>query len=320
MGVNNFQTAAQPPSRWARLWRLYGRTLALFLAMAVGALFPQGQAASGIVPYLLMGMLFFAFLDISFTRESFHASILWVFLANLAVPLAVYFLIRGLDPDLALVGFLTAIAPTATATPVIVSYLNGRVDYVLPLVLVTNVGIALILPFALPWVAGATVHITTAEVLPSVLEVMFVPLILAFVLRKFLPPVQRFLLPAKVISFPIWLTMLFIVMAKASAFLQSNSGTPPIRLAWIALISLGSCIVNFALGAWIGGPVFRREASQSLGQKNNSFTIWIALTYLNPLAALGPTFYVLYHNLYNGYQLYERERSEEIAARAERTV
>jgi BASS family bile acid:Na+ symporter len=299
---------APPSNGRQRLWKLYGRTLALFLAMVAGALFPQGQAASGIVPYLLMGMLFFAFLDISFTRESFHAGILWVFLSNLAVPFAVYFLIRGWDPDLALVGFLTAIAPTATATPVIVSYLHGRVDYVLTLVLVTNVGIALVLPFVLPWAAGATVRITTAEVLPSVLEVMFLPLILAYLLRRFLPSVQRLLLPAKAVSFPIWLTMLFIVMAKASAFLQSNRDTPISRLAWIALIALGSCIVNFALGALIGGRTFRREASQSLGQKNNSFTIWIALTYLHPLAALGPTFYVLYHNLYNGLQLYLAER------------
>ncbi|MGB7538997.1 MAG: hypothetical protein WBM17_10690 [Anaerolineales bacterium] len=297
------------PSRLKKIWRLYGRTFALFLAMTGGALFPEGQAASGLVPYLLMGMLFFAFLDISFTRESFHPSILGIFLANLAVPFAVYFLIRGLDPDLALVGFLTAIAPTATATPVIVSYLRGRVDYVLPIVLVTNIGIALILPFALPWVAGASVHITTMEILPSVLLVMFVPLGLAFFLRKFLPSVQRFLLPVKAVSFPIWLLMLFIVMSKASAFLQTNSGTTAVRLTWIALIALVSCILNFALGAWIGGPRFRQEASQSLGQKNNSFTIWIALTYLNPLAALGPTFYVLYHNLYNGFQLVQYERT-----------
>jgi BASS family bile acid:Na+ symporter len=294
------------PSRRQGFWKIYGRTLALFLSMAAGALAPRGQALSGIIPYLLMGMLFFAFLDISITRESFHPSILAIFLANLAVPFAAFFLLRGVDFDLALVGFITAIAPAATATPVIVSYLRGRIDYVVPAVLVTNIGVALVLPFALPAVAGATVHITTAEVLPSVLEVMFVPLLLAFVLRRFLPPVQKFLLPAKAVSFPIWLTMLFVVMAKASAFLQSNSGIPLIRLGWIALLSLGTCIVNFALGALIGGTAFRREASQSLGQKNNSFTIWIALTYLNPLAALGPTFYVLYHNLYNGYQLYRQ--------------
>jgi BASS family bile acid:Na+ symporter len=300
---------ASGSSRVRRFWKLYGRTLALILAMAAGIICPAAQSRSGWLPNLLIGMLFLAFLDITLTRESFHWNMLGILLANLAVPSAVFLLIRGFDPQLALVGFLTAVAPTATATPVIVSYLDGRVDYVLPAVLLTNIGIALAIPFLLPWVAGATVQITTAEVLPSVLLVMFIPLGSAFFLRKFLPAVQRFLLPGKVLSFPIWMMMLFIVTAKASAFLRTDTGTSAALLFWIALLSLATCVVNFALGAWIGGRHFRREAAQALGQKNNSFTVWIALTYLNPLAALGPTFYVLYHNLYNGFQLFLHERA-----------
>jgi BASS family bile acid:Na+ symporter len=30
--------------------------------------------------------------------------------------------------------------------------------------------------------------------------------------------------------------------------------------------------------------------------------------YANPLVALGPTFYVLWHNLWNSWQLYRAER------------
>ncbi len=55
----------------------------------------------------------------------------------------------------------------------------------------------------------------------------------------------------------------------------------------------------------IGGREFAREASQSLGQKNTSFTIYLALTYANPLVALGPTCYVLWHNLWNSWQLHQ---------------
>ncbi len=308
MKTNPTNAPASQPSSLMKIWRLYGRTLALILAMVAGSLVPEAESASSLLPYLLMGMLFFAFIDITITRESFHISMLAIFLANLVIPLIIFLLLRPIDPVVALVGFLTAVAPTATATPVIVSYLRGRVDYVLPCVLLTNIGIALILPFLLPWVAGATVHITTGEILPPVLEVMFIPLILAFLLRKFLPAVQIFLLPGKALSFPIWLAMLFIVTSRASAFLQSTAGFSVGQLLWIALISLVICVVNFGVGALIGGRTFRREGSQALGQKNNSFTVWIALTYLNPLAALGPTFYVLFHNLYNGLQLYAAER------------
>jgi len=67
-------------------------------------------------------------------------------------------------------------------------------------------------------------------------------------------------------------------------------------------------MINFGLGALLGGERFRQESSQSLGQKNNSFVIWIALTFINPLVAMGPTFYILYHNLYNSWQIYRFEK------------
>jgi bile acid:Na+ symporter, BASS family len=309
MGMEDQRKTAPAPSRWMRLWRLYGRTLALILAMAAGAFFPAAQSASGWIPYLLMGMLFFAFLDVSISRESFHWSLLAIFLVNILLPLAVFLLVRAADPGLALVGYLTAVTPTATAAPVIVGFLRGRVDYVVTAVLLTNVGVALMLPFTLPWVAGATVRISTTEVLPPVLEVMFIPLGLALFSRLLPRPAQNFFRRGKLVAFPLWLLVLFLVTSKASAFLLDNRSLLGWTLLSIALLSLAICALNFALGGWIGGRAFRREASQALGQKNNSFTIWVALAYLNPLAALGPTCYVIYHNLYNGYQLYEQERT-----------
>jgi BASS family bile acid:Na+ symporter len=295
------------------LWKLYGRTLALMLAMGVGTLFPQAQSLSAYIPYLLVTMLFFAYLDISITRSSFHRSIFMLLVANMALPFLAFFLLRRVDVDLALVGFISAVTPTAIAAPVLMGFLRGRVDYVVTAMLLTNIGIAIMIPFALPLVAGSTGRVSTWEVLPQVLLVMFVPLVLAGLVRLLPAGRVSFIKKGKAVTFPIWLLVLFAVTSKASAFIQSNTSVSGWRLVEIALISLVICAVNFGVGAWIGAPAFHREASQALGQKNNSFTIWIALTYLNPLAALGPTFYVVYHNLYNGFQLIENERKMALA-------
>ena len=67
----------------------------------------------------------------------------------------------------------------------------------------------------------------------------------------------------------------------------------------VAALSLLTCVASFALDRLIGGRAFAREASQSLGQKNIPFTIYLAMTYANPLVALGPTFDVLWLNLWN---------------------
>ncbi|MEK7414548.1 MAG: hypothetical protein AAB263_14635, partial [Planctomycetota bacterium] len=57
-----------------------------------------------------------------------------------------------------------------------------------------------------------------------------------------------------------------------------------------------------------------REASQSLGQKNTTLTIWMAATFANPIVALAPTFYVLWHNLVNAAQLAHKGRNRDAGA------
>ncbi len=65
--------------------RIYGKVLALLLTMVVGSLLPQFHTFSYLVQYLLMAMLFFAFIDIEFHPHSFRKGILWVLLANVAI-------------------------------------------------------------------------------------------------------------------------------------------------------------------------------------------------------------------------------------------
>ena len=117
-------------------------------------------------------------------------------------------------------------------------------------------------------------------------------------MKSFLP-VSAILLGMIILSFDIWNVLLFL----ATHFIIYESNTTPQRIFLIAVSSLMLCLLNFGSGKWIGGKLFALEASQSLGQKNTMFTVRLAFSFLNPLVALGPMFYLLYHNLYNSYQL-----------------
>jgi BASS family bile acid:Na+ symporter len=292
--------------------KIYGKVIALLLTMALGALLPQFHTLSFLIQYLLMAMLFFAFLDIDIHPQSFQKGVVWVLLANLSVAFVGYWLVSFFDINLALAAFMTAIAPTAISSPVIISFIEGRVEYLVASVLLTNVSMALVVPVALPFLVGAAVKISIWEVLQPVLIVMFVPLILARFAMRLPQKAQALIRKGKPFSFPIWLLNLFIISAKAADFLRNEHSASLTALAAVALISLAICMVNFALGAWLGGRQYWQESSQALGQKNNSFVIWVALTFLNPLVAMGPTFYVLYHNLYNSWQIYlfEKRRND----------
>ena len=69
-------------------------------------------------------------------------------------------------------------------------------------------------------------------------------------------------------------------------------------------IDLALCVLWFGLGALLGGRRRRRECSQLLGQKNTSYTTYLALA-CDPtgFSMLGPAFYVFFHNAWNGLQL-----------------
>jgi BASS family bile acid:Na+ symporter len=290
-----------------------GKGLSLLLTMLVGVLFPQAHVFSFLIQFLLMLMLFFAFLDLEFKPQSFQKSVIWVSLANVAVAFVAYFALISFNLTLALAAFMTAIAPTAIAAPVIIGFLQRDVEYAVTAVILTNIVNALIVPLVLPSLLGAAVQISIWEVLQPVLVVMFVPLILAR-LAAYLPTnAQNFIRKGKAFSFPIWLVNLFIISANASDFLRNRNTDSFATLASIALVSLTICIVNFGVGALLGGRSHWQEASQSLGQKNLSFVIWVALTFINPLVAMGPMFYILYHHLYNSWSIYQFEkRNKEI--------
>jgi bile acid:Na+ symporter, BASS family len=290
-----------------------GKGLSLLLTMLVGILFPQAHSFSSSIQYLLMLMLFFAFLDLEFKPQSFQKSVLWVALANVTVAFVGYFALISFDLTLALAAFMTAIAPTAIAAPIIIGFLQRDVEYAVTAVVLTNLVNALIVPLVLPSLLGTAVQISVWEVLQPVLVVMFVPLILARLAAHLPANAQSFIRKGKAFSFPIWLVNLFIISANASDFLHNGNTDSFATLATIALVSLVICIVNFGVGALLGGRSHWQEASQSLGQKNLSFVIWVALTFINPLVAMGPMFYILYHHLYNSWSIYQFEkRNKEI--------
>jgi BASS family bile acid:Na+ symporter len=264
------------------------------------------------IQYLLMIMLFLAFLDLKFKPQMVHKSVFGILLANILVAFGGYVLLAPFDTTLALAAFMTGIAPTAIAAPVMVDLIKGKVDYVIAAVLVTNIVVALIIPLSLPYLLKSDVRISILEVLKPVLIVMFVPMLLSRLVALLPTGTQAVIRKGKSSSFWIWSLNLLIVSANASHFLRSQNADFSIVLLQIALVGLVICIINFSVGALIGGRHYWQEASQSLGQKNLSFVIWVSLAFINPLVAMGPTFYVLYHHIYNSWVIFQYERKRAI--------
>jgi BASS family bile acid:Na+ symporter len=286
----------------------FPRTAAIIAAIVFGAILPQAHAAVGAIRWIIIGMLFVVFLQTRVSRDALHRSHGVLLATNLAMGFVAWgigWLVGG--RDVALAGFFTGIAPTAAAATVIIGFLHGQVAYVVAAFVLTNVVIAALLPALLPLVLGHATPEAFAQVLASVALVVFVPMVVAWLVRLVHPAAMGWPRRLSNVSFIAWVIVIFLVTANASHFLRHQLDLPRTTVLEIAATSLVICILNFALGRFIGGREFASEASQSLGQKNTIFTVYLALTYASPLVALGPTFYILWHNLWNSWHLHRQK-------------
>lgn len=286
----------------------YFRNLALFGAFIVGYFCPWASHLNWMIRWLIVGMMFMVMLQVRFSMRSIKWNHLYILLANVAVGMGGWgiFMLFG-QRELAEVAFFTGITPTATAAPVIVGLLGERIDFAVSAFLTTNFGMACLFPFLIPVAIGDPAPTVFFDVIKSLLIVVGIPLLLAIPVRKFYKNYRELPKKLKNVSFFAWVIAIFLIIANASQFLRGQQGSIDTHLLWkIALLSAAICFVNFYFGRFIGGRRYRREASQVLGQKNTTLTIFLALTYANPLVALGPTFYVIWHNAWNACQLQMR--------------
>ena len=95
-------------------------------------------------------------------------------------------------------------------------------------------------------------------------------------------------------------------MGKTTHFII-ESGTEHIKTEILLAVSaLVICIVQFTLGHWLGRRYGDESAGgQALGQKNTVLAIWLAQSFLNPLACIAPTAYIVWQNIVNSYQIYK---------------
>ncbi len=275
----------------------------------LGALVPQAHTLAWVIRWLVMAMLFLVFLQTRLTRSALSRTHLLLLAANVAIGFAAWgagWLIG--NRDVALAGFFCGITPTAIAAPVIIGFLKGRVEFVVTAFLLTNIAIAALLPLMLPIVLGRATPEAFAQVLGSVGIVVFLPMALAWAVRAAHPAAGHWPSRLRNVSFALWVISMFFIAANASDFIRRNADIPRLVLAEIAGISLLVCVASFGLGRVLGGRDVPREASQALGQKNTTFTIYLALAYASPIVALGPTFYVVWHNLWNSWQLHRQQK------------
>ncbi|MEM1122528.1 MAG: hypothetical protein AAGJ18_18940 [Bacteroidota bacterium] len=279
------------------------KALFIFAAILFGSIFNFGHAYTFLVRYNLMILLFFAFIGIRFDFGIFKKTHFKILAANILLPISLYFVLRNYSTSFAQIAFLLTIIPTAAATPVIAEMMHADIKLTTASLLLTTPVIALILPFLLPNLLKVGGDISTIDLILPIISVVFVPLFLSQLIQFFAPIVGTFLSRFSVVNFPLFLLNIVIGCGNASYFIQGNIDAVGQDLLPIIGLTAVLCVANFQIGKWLGRHENPLAFELALGRKNTMIGLWIALTYLSPIVALGPIFYIICHNVYNSWQM-----------------
>ncbi len=285
------------------------KNLLLIFAILLGILIPEGAEYSFLIKYLLMGMLFFAFLKMNVKHWRFEQSHFLILLFNYLISIGVFLILREFNVTLAQVTFLIFAAPTAIAAPSIINILKGNIDYTFISMLLTNFAAAIFFPPVLSFLILESTSISVMQILLPVFIVISAPFVLAFVTRSVVKRSKEKINLPKDLSFYLLVANIFLGVSKASHFIRNEVNLNDSIIYLIPLVVLITVVINFYFGYLFGEKKLKLESAQSLGQKNNAFLIWIALTFINPLVAVGPVCYVVFQNLYISYQLYKKQKA-----------
>lgn len=254
-------------------------------------------------PFFIFSMLFCTFCRVNIREMKPSWLHLWLIVAQVVATVAIYALLRPLGETVAQGGMICALAPMAMGAVVIAGMLGAKVETMATHSLICNIAIAFIAPPLISmWGNGSC---TIAEILARVTPLLIAPFVVAQMCRWLTPRFAGWIGSHAMLSFYLWLLSLMVIMGKTTHFII-ESGTEYLTTEIIlAAVALVVCLAQFGFGRWLGRRYGDEPAGgQALGQKNTVLAIWLAQSFLNPLACVAPTAYIVWQNIVNSYQIY----------------
>ena len=267
-----------------------------------------------IAPYLIFIILLLNFVAVNIQKLRFNTMNYWLILFQIICSIGGYYTIKQFSHDETLAqGILIGIlCPVASSVVVVACMLGANRETTTAYTIVGNLMVAFVAPFYFSFI-GIHQELSFGQsfllILEKISPVIALPFFVALALQKFIPTLNNSLCRYKGLSFYLWAFCLLVTLGQTIDFIfVHGKGNEKTSLS-LGIASATICTIHFALGKWLGGKYGDRIAGgQLLGQKNTAMGIWMANTYLNPLASVFLAFYSIWQNLFNSWQLWNHER------------
>lgn len=274
-----------------------------------------------ILPLFMFLILFVTFCKVDFKQLRPVAWHLWVgvfqvlFIGILMTVILVSLHMEGTTEMRLLLEaiLMCVISPCATAAAVVTQKLGGSLEQMTTYTFLSNFITVLLVPVCFPLIEP-TVHMefwpAFLKILHEVFIVLIVPMLLAYIVKHYMKRLHAKVVAVRDLSYYLWACSLLIVTGTTVKNIVHAEATIWLLLA-IALLGLVVCVVQFAVGRYIGHFFeHTQEAGQALGQKNTAFAIWLSSTYLNPISSVGPGCYILWQNIINSVEIWQKRKED----------
>ena len=277
-----------------------------------------GDVVDAIFPWMVFSTLFSTFCRIDFHQmrpHRWHIGIIATQLVLVAINVAIIlWFIDGQDSSaksqkLLWEALLTCIiGPAATAAPVVTAKIGGNINTMTAFVVLSSFVCSLTIPAVFPLLergAGLDFWSAFLIILQKLAIVLILPLVLGWYMQHFAKRLCAWIVSIPDLSFYLWAAQLSVTSGvTVRNIVRSDAGLS--LLFMVALLSLVLCFVLFAIGRSVGRRLGDEvNGGQASFQKNTALSIWVAYTYLNPMASVGAGCYVLWQNIINSLELWQ---------------
>ena len=269
-----------------------------------------------ILPLFMFFILFVTFCKVDFRKLRPVAWHFWIGVFQLLfIGILMAIILSSPTPSLILLEaiLMCVISPCATAAAVVTQKLGGSLEQMTTYTFLSNFITVLMVPICFPLIeptADITFWAAFLKILHEVFIVLIVPMLLAYIVKHFMKRLHARIIAVRDLSYYLWACSLLIVTGTTVKNIVNAQASIWMLLS-IALLGLIVCIVQFAVGRFIGHYFNHiQEAGQALGQKNTAFAIWLSSVYLNPLSSVGPGCYILWQNIINSVEIWQKRKED----------
>jgi BASS family bile acid:Na+ symporter len=275
-----------------------------------------GEVVDTIFPMMVFCTLFSTFCRIDFHQmlpHRWHVGVLMAQLLLVTLNVWIIFCVEAnVWQKILWESVLTCIiGPAATAAPVVTAKIGGNINTMTAFVVLSSFASALMIPAVFPLLErGAGLDFWTAFliILQKLAVVLILPLALGWLMQHYAKRACAWIVSIPDLSFYLWAVQLSVTSGvTVRNIVHCEAGLP--LLLMIAVLSLLLCCVLFLIGRSIGRHLGEEvNSGQASFQKNTALSIWVAYTYLNPVASVGAGCYVLWQNIINSYEIWDYKR------------